>query len=66
MAALPKKKMTSGRKGNRRSHIRAQVPTLVPCSRCRLPKPAHQVCPSCGYYRGRAALTVEPPTRRSP
>ncbi|MBI4497899.1 MAG: 50S ribosomal protein L32 [Chloroflexi bacterium] len=56
MAALPKKKMPSSRKGNRRSHHRASLPTLVPCPQCRLPKPAHRVCPSCGSYHGRTVL----------
>lgn len=66
MAALPKKKMTSSRKGNRRNHIRAKVPTLVTCPQCRLPKRAHQACPSCGFYHGRTAIVVGTPTRRSP
>ncbi len=64
MAALPKKKMSMGRKGNRRSQIKAKVPALVTCPQCRLPKRSHQACPSCGFYHGRTAIVVESANRR--
>lgn len=64
MAALPKRKTSPGRKGNRARHFAATKAHLVVCPQCRLPKPSHQVCPSCGYYKGRTAIAVENPAIR--
>ncbi|MBX5490618.1 MAG: 50S ribosomal protein L32 [Chloroflexi bacterium] len=52
MGAVPKRKVSSMRRGNRRSHHHIAVPALVRCTQCRSIKPRHQVCPSCGTYRG--------------
>lgn len=65
MAPLPKKKMTSSRKGNRRGQIKAKIPALVACSQCHLPKLSHRACPSCGFYNGRTAIVVETQSRRT-
>ena len=59
MAPLPKKKMPNNRKGNRRSQIKAKVPSLVMCPQCRLPKRSHQACLNCGYYHGRTAIAIK-------
>lgn len=56
--ALPKRKVSHARQGDRRSHLALRVPTLVECSHCHAPKRSHHVCPTCGYYGGR--LAVEP------
>ena len=60
MVGLPKKKISSSRRGQRRSHDRLTLPTLMICPKCREKKPTHQVCPSCGTY---AAV---PPESRGP
>jgi large subunit ribosomal protein L32 len=60
MAAVPKKKTSQSRKGNRRQHIRLTIPAIVPCSHCRNPKLRSHVCPTCGYYRGREVIAPEP------
>ena len=52
MGAVPKRKISSMRRGNRRSHHKIVPPPLVRCTQCRTMKPRHQVCPSCGTYRG--------------
>lgn len=65
MAALPKRKTSKGRKGNRQRHFKAQTAHLVVCPQCRLPKPSHVACPSCGHYKGRAAVQVAAPARPS-
>ena len=64
MGALPKRKSTGRRRGNRRSHDRAQVPHLVRCTRCRNMRPAHHACPVCGIYNGRTAIVI--PTLNPP
>lgn len=58
MGALPKRKVTGRRRGNRRSHDRAVMPHLVRCTRCRNMRPAHHACPTCGFYHGRVAVTI--------
>jgi len=61
MAAVPKKKTSQSRKGNRRQHIRLTIPAIVPCSHCRNPKVRGRVCPTCGYYKGREVIAPELP-----
>ena len=46
-----------GRK--RRTHYKAEVPTLSKCDQCGKEKKAHQVCPYCGYYKGRQVKKIE-------
>jgi large subunit ribosomal protein L32 len=36
------------------------VPTLEECSHCHEMKLPHHVCPNCGYYQGRQAITLKP------
>jgi large subunit ribosomal protein L32 len=59
MVGLPKKKVSSSRRGQRRSHDRVAVPQLMSCPQCRHLKPTHQVCPNCGTYNGRDVLRLE-------
>jgi len=51
MGALPKRKISTGRKGRRRSAIKLKLPTLVPCPHCGQPKQPHLACQNCGYYK---------------
>ncbi|MFN8522782.1 MAG: 50S ribosomal protein L32 [Chloroflexota bacterium] len=59
MGALPKKKVSRARRGNRRSHQSLTLPTLMTCPDCRAPKVTHRVCPSCGMYNGSQAITIK-------
>ena len=52
MGAVPKRKISSMRRGNRRSHHHIALPPLVRCQQCRAKKPRHRVCLNCGTYRG--------------
>jgi large subunit ribosomal protein L32 len=56
MGAVPKRKISSHRRGNRRSHHHISPPPLSRCPQCRELKPTHRVCPSCGTYRGMQVL----------
>jgi large subunit ribosomal protein L32 len=59
MPPLPKRKYAKARQGDRRRHLRITPPTLVDCPQCHNPRPAHQVCPTCGTYQGRQVLDLD-------
>lgn len=66
MGAVPKKKISSSRRGQRRSHDHLVPVALGPCPQCRQPKPSHRVCRHCGTYNGRQVLELktEKPEKR--
>jgi len=57
----PKHKISKTRRDKRRTHDKAEVPTLAKCSNCGATVRYHRVCPECGHYRGKLAInkTVE-------
>ncbi|MBM3419726.1 MAG: 50S ribosomal protein L32 [Bacteroidetes bacterium] len=55
--AHPKRKHSKTRRDKRRTHYKAEVPTLGKCSNCSSAVLYHRVCPECGHYRGK--LVVE-------
>lgn len=57
--AHPKRKTSKQRKNKRRTHYKASLPTLAKCSNCSATVEYHHVCPECGYYRGRLAISKE-------
>jgi large subunit ribosomal protein L32 len=57
--AHPKRRISKQRKGKRRTHYKASVPTLATCSNCGSPVLYHRVCNECGYYRGKVAVEKE-------
>ncbi|HZN57040.1 MAG TPA: 50S ribosomal protein L32 [Planctomycetota bacterium] len=57
--AVPKRRTSKMRKGTRRAHDSIAVPNVMRCSRCKTPIERHTICPECGYYRGKPAITVE-------
>ncbi|MDD5126522.1 MAG: 50S ribosomal protein L32 [Dehalococcoidales bacterium] len=59
MAALPKKKITAKRRGDRRAHSALKAPQLESCPQCHSPKLPHHVCPTCGTYNGREVIKME-------
>ena len=54
--AMPKKRLTPNKQGNRRSQIHATLPSVSFCPKCHSPKMAHTVCKVCGEYRGRVVI----------
>ncbi len=51
--AVPKKRTSKRRKGNRRAHDFLQHTAAVTyCDHCGEPKLMHHVCAACGTYRG--------------
>ena len=65
MGALPKKKVSRARRGNRRSHIRLALPSLMTCPECQAPKMTHRVCAACGTYNGNQILTINEKKREA-
>ena len=59
--AVPKRRLSSSKRDMRRAnHDKVSAPNVVPCPKCSAPTVSHRVCPSCGFYNGRAVLKSEP------
>lgn len=54
--ANPKRRHSKARGRKRRTHDKAEMPTLAVCPNCGEYHIYHSVCPSCGYYRGKLAV----------
>lgn len=57
--AVPKKRTSRQKKLQRRTHWKLTAPNVSRCPNCNEPALSHQVCPSCGTYRGRKLVVVE-------
>jgi large subunit ribosomal protein L32 len=57
--AVPKRKVSRRRRGNRRSHQALRTASLVECPQCHELRLPHRVCPHCGTYRGVEVVEVE-------
>jgi large subunit ribosomal protein L32 len=56
--AVPKKRHSKSKVGRRRMHIFLEEPNLVKCKKCGNSILPHQVCPFCGYYKGKMVIDV--------
>jgi len=56
MGALPKRRISTRRRGKRRAAIKLKTASLVICPNCGGRKKPHQVCPACGYYKGQEVV----------
>ncbi|MFH1663072.1 MAG: 50S ribosomal protein L32 [Chloroflexota bacterium] len=65
MGALPKRKITKARRGQRRSHDKLTPRALVNCPQCNSPKLPHIVCPVCGTYAGREVIEIKGPKKKA-
>lgn len=54
----PKHKISKSRRDKRRTHKKLTAPGYVLCPECHEPKLPHNVCISCGTYKGREIVTV--------
>ncbi len=54
MGALPKKKLSSSRRGKRFATKKYNAPVLMACQNCGKLKRGHTICPHCGQYKGRS------------
>ena len=62
MGAVPKKKISRSRQGNRRQHHKIKIPQLKICPQCRQARLSHHACPNCGTYKGRQVLQIKDKT----
>ena len=51
--AVPKRRISRHRRGNKRAHQKLTAAALVRCTNCGATIRPHVVCGSCGYYRGK-------------
>ncbi len=57
--AEPKKRLTSLRSGNRRSHDALKPCNLFVCSNCKSKIKPHTVCSICGFYKGEKVTEIK-------
>ena len=56
--AVPKKKTSVSRQGNRRSHSALKPIVVSECPNCGEMKRSHHICPSCGFYDEKEVVAV--------
>jgi large subunit ribosomal protein L32 len=54
--AVPKKKISTSRRGQRRAHDSLAAASYEECSECGELKRPHHVCSECGHYDGREVV----------
>ncbi len=57
--ALPKKRSSSTRGKKRRTHWKAEIPSLTKCSKCGSLNLPHSVCRNCGFYKGKEVIKIK-------
>ena len=57
--AVPKRKTSKAKAKSRKNHWRIEPKSITKCSNCSSPRLSHTVCPSCGYYKGKAELDIK-------
>jgi len=64
MAQEPKKRTSKARGARRRTHYKLEsVPTQA-CPRCHQMKLSHQVCPTCGTYKGMEVIETKTKSKK--
>jgi large subunit ribosomal protein L32 len=63
--SVPKKRRTKSSVGQRRSHHGLSKITLNKCPQCGKSVKPHQVCAFCGSYKGKEAIKVATPKKKS-
>ncbi len=58
MGALPKRRISKGRRNRRRAQDGLSAPALAVCPKCKKAKRPHFVCQYCGYYGGEVKKEV--------
>ena len=57
--AVPKRKTSPSKRNMRRSHDALKATQYQECPNCGELRLPHNVCPSCGHYKGREILKDE-------
>ena len=56
--AVPKKKVSTSRRNQRRAHDALPAAVHAECPNCGELKRPHHICEACGYYDGREVVEV--------
>ncbi|MBI3984626.1 MAG: 50S ribosomal protein L32 [Candidatus Levybacteria bacterium] len=59
MPQEPKKRHSRQRQGKRRASIHLSLSHTVTCPNCQTEILAHQICPKCGFYKGREVISMQ-------
>lgn len=51
-----RQRKTKGRRDRRRVRFAIKTTKTVACPQCAKAKQTHQVCPACGYYKGKEVV----------
>lgn len=62
--ANPKRKHSKARSRKKRTHKRIVPPDLVVCPQCKNLKQPFQICPFCGYYKGKQIISIKEEDKR--
>ncbi len=57
--AVPKSKISKQRGNTRFANWKLSPLNLVECPQCHELKKPHEVCPACGYYKGKPVVAKE-------
>lgn len=69
MGALPKRRISKARKGNRRAHNALPTPALSTCPKCGKAKRPYFKCTYCGFYgefKRKATAETKPAAVKAP
>ena len=57
---VPKRRQAKARTNKRRATwLKMDAPALAECPQCHELKEPHKACPTCGYYKGKAVITIK-------
>ncbi|MFA6065919.1 MAG: 50S ribosomal protein L32 [Candidatus Babeliaceae bacterium] len=56
---VPKRKVSRARRDKRQANKGIEPHLVITCSHCEAPSLPHQVCETCGYYKGRKVLATK-------
>lgn len=54
--AVPKRRQSNSKTGQRRAHDHKEPKAVVTCPECSSPALSHAVCPKCGYYNAQGVV----------
>lgn len=57
--AVPKKKISTSRRGQRRAHDALKATSAHECAKCGEMKLPHHVCGACGHYKDREVFEAD-------
>lgn len=56
---VPKRKRSRARRDKRFANKGIQIKAIATCPNCKEPRATHQVCSTCGHYKGVKVMTTK-------